>query len=599
MKKLLLIAVVFIFGVSAIAQVKLSTAYNYDQNDSVLSGLKSIRGVYYAADPFGTGQSAIVATNYNQKGVVNLFVAAGNDSLELVWTSPFVAANGGGSTPRYPLIADLDNDGLVEIIYQSSGNGIYIYEWDGVQGSYNFGTQPSQLIDNTTLAGVSGNCEYMEVLDIDGDLENELLVAYNSSPSANDRYYIISAVGDWATDNPGFSGFNKEFEGVRTELGNYGLSGGSPYAMISAQLDGSGNKEVLIHNWNLKNVTPLRVTGPNTYVMADTTTGKANLFLSTTDDVALFSGLAYDIDKDGRDEVYLPTFPSSGSPLLGKVSMISYDANQSTDMIDSSNVFNLDLSSVNGGTTFGYGYGDIDNNGKPNLYFSGSYPFNVVTAEFQGGDKKDQNNWVVSLLYAGEPTIFSSMTIKDSAGVVDTAFTVNGAFASKIWGRSTDFDKDGKEDIVLPYQALNDSIDVSTLTWNGAQFDTVKSKVVNPKRWGLRIIESDAVTGISSKDLTVITPEDFTLEQNYPNPFNPSTNIKFTLPLNKKVSLKIYDILGNEVATLINNQEFSKGTHEVTWNGRNNAGAQVASGTYIYQLRFGNFTKSLKMMLLK
>ena len=89
------------------------------------------------------------------------------------------------------------------------------------------------------------------------------------------------------------------------------------------------------------------------------------------------------------------------------------------------------------------------------------------------------------------------------------------------------------------------------------------------------------------------------LEQNYPNPFNPNTLIKFSLPIQKNISLKIYDMLGSEVATLINNQVYEKGNFEVTWNGTNKFGSKVASGNYIATLTYGNFSKSIKMTLLK
>ncbi|MBI9072469.1 MAG: T9SS type A sorting domain-containing protein [Melioribacteraceae bacterium] len=83
-----------------------------------------------------------------------------------------------------------------------------------------------------------------------------------------------------------------------------------------------------------------------------------------------------------------------------------------------------------------------------------------------------------------------------------------------------------------------------------------------------------------SKDIIVkyLPPSNFELEQNYPNPFNPSTKIRFQLPQNAKVTLKIYDILGSEVTTLIN-QNKTAGFHEVNWQAIN-----YSSGTYIYQL---------------
>jgi photosystem II stability/assembly factor-like uncharacterized protein len=88
------------------------------------------------------------------------------------------------------------------------------------------------------------------------------------------------------------------------------------------------------------------------------------------------------------------------------------------------------------------------------------------------------------------------------------------------------------------------------------------------------------------------------LLQNSPNPFNPSTLIKFYVPDNSEVSLKIYDMLGREVTTLINGPT-SAGYHIVYWNGKDRYGSQAASGIYLYRLTAGNFIETKKMILLK
>ncbi len=615
MKKLLLFLFVALIGVTwSYAQgVKVVAAYNYPTNDKILDGLNSIRCVNYAADPFGDGTPAIVATDYYDQGHVCVFIPVGQDSLKLVWTSPTVTSGGGGSTPRYALFGDLDNDGLVEIICGSQNNGIYIYQWDGVAGSYNFGDKPSQVINPTTtnppMQATDGNIEYMECTDVDGDGQNELLVAYNGASNATDGYYIFSASGTWTTGDPGFSSFNVEYYGAREALGAWGLSGGTPYSMITADFLGNGKKEILINNWNHNNVTMLNVTGPDSYKLADTTNGKQNYMLGgSIDEVALFGGMAFDVDGDGRQEVYLPTYPgqdpSGGYPHTGYVHMISYNQGQSTTEIDSSNDFVLNLSSLmkTGYAVFGYGYGDMDGNGKPNLYFSSSYPYNIMSAEYEGGNKKDMNNWKLSVLYPGDTTIYSDITVKDSSGSIDSVKTVQNAFASKFYDHYTHLFKNDHEDMILPYQAINDSITVTNLTWNSTSkaYDTTSStKILNPKRWGLRVIEGSAVTGISVKDVTVITPHDYVLQQNYPNPFNPSTTVKFSIPVKSNITLKIFDMLGQEVKTLVTNEVYSSGSHQVVWDGSNNFGSKVASGNYICQIRFGNFTKSIKMTLLK
>src|SRR5207244_2858587 len=75
------------------------------------------------------------------------------------------------------------------------------------------------------------------------------------------------------------------------------------------------------------------------------------------------------------------------------------------------------------------------------------------------------------------------------------------------------------------------------------------------------------------------TPEEFRLDQNYPNPFNPTTNIQFELPNPAVVTLKVYNMLGQEVATLLDRQEMEEGTQELEFNASN-----FASGVYFYRI---------------
>jgi flagellar hook assembly protein FlgD len=78
-------------------------------------------------------------------------------------------------------------------------------------------------------------------------------------------------------------------------------------------------------------------------------------------------------------------------------------------------------------------------------------------------------------------------------------------------------------------------------------------------------------------------PETYVLAQNYPNPFNPSTTIKYGLPEQASVSLRVYNVLGQEVARLVEGQQ-TAGYHEAIWDGRNIAGGIVGSGVYFYRL---------------
>ena len=102
---------------------------------------------------------------------------------------------------------------------------------------------------------------------------------------------------------------------------------------------------------------------------------------------------------------------------------------------------------------------------------------------------------------------------------------------------------------------------------------------------------ADTVVGIEeSKE---ILPHKWELEQNYPNPFNPVTTISYSIPQRSNVTLKVYDILGNLVNTLVNGYK-DKGRYKVNFNG-----SKLSSGVYLYRLVAGRFTDTKKLILMK
>jgi hypothetical protein len=98
---------------------------------------------------------------------------------------------------------------------------------------------------------------------------------------------------------------------------------------------------------------------------------------------------------------------------------------------------------------------------------------------------------------------------------------------------------------------------------------------------------------ITSVDDKVVLPTEFKLEQNYPNPFNPSTVIKFGVPERTNVLIKIYDILGSEIITLVN-EEMEAGWYKKEFNA-----SAYSTGVYIYRMQAGNFVSTKKMLMIK
>ncbi|MED5427023.1 MAG: lectin-like protein, partial [Candidatus Neomarinimicrobiota bacterium] len=105
------------------------------------------------------------------------------------------------------------------------------------------------------------------------------------------------------------------------------------------------------------------------------------------------------------------------------------------------------------------------------------------------------------------------------------------------------------------------------------------------------------VTLLSLEDIHGL-PEVFTLHQNYPNPFNPNTQIQYALPTDANVSIVIYDLMGRQIRTLVN-QQISAGYHSVMWNATSDMGSPVSAGVYIYTITANDFRDVKKMVLLK
>ncbi|MEJ2535780.1 MAG: T9SS type A sorting domain-containing protein [Calditrichia bacterium] len=103
---------------------------------------------------------------------------------------------------------------------------------------------------------------------------------------------------------------------------------------------------------------------------------------------------------------------------------------------------------------------------------------------------------------------------------------------------------------------------------------------------------------ITNAAIDEFLPTEFSLSQNYPNPFNPVTTIQYNLPQKGEVVLKIYDMLGREIKTLVDRVQ-SSGKKSVIWDGTDQLGNLVSSGIYLYRLRSGEITDSKKMILMK
>ncbi len=634
MKKIfLLISIVFFLGKTLQAQSSIEAttiatynAYAGETADTTVPYYKDL-GVrrVIVADADGDGSQEIIATDYSNGGRVHVLKYDGAGNLEIVWSSP-ISPTASGSTPRFPQVGDCDGDGYPEIIFEQNGEArIVFYEWDGTS----WGTEPAFEITTAmyraagALEDLRFNRETLLVKDIDGDGRSEI-IPHGNSPRRD--VYILGVSGSF----PGFASII--IEGGHPDYSTNGRMWvtGSYWSTTPADIDGDGKLELINHHWDNFGMWAIKVNGPDSYTYPDTSKPGVYHRYSATDGNSYFGLAAVDVDGDGKQEIAGTMYGHGHDMCLFQFSRTDNSANLFYDDPDSvAKRFAIiapktELAALAGRTNAEFWScvkGDVNKDGKDEIYTGGGTGLNLIAVQYKGsGSLLDPNSYSANLVYTGEGgDVFA--TIKIYHGRVDTVisgtdttYTFNPSiidtvyektpFTAYIFADSVDLDQDGKMEIVLSEQSVYDSTTVIEYVWADStksweRDNAAEHKIVNTYRRTIRVLEYTGTTGLQDQKYTIVTPDDYILENNYPNPFNPTTTIRFTLPLQKKISLKIYDMLGREVAALINDEVYNKGTFEVTWDGTNSGGAKVASGNYIARLTYGNFSKSIKMTLLK
>ena len=469
-------------------------------------------------------------------------------AYEMMWSWADTSLKTGGASFPTMTVTDLDGDGDQEIVlgmpsgtnYPSpdvSPTVFYVFEFGTAGGPATptaSWTANSGPGSNTRPAGMAAG-------DIDGDGVMEVAVGFRafSDAASNDALMIFSVDG----------GFAGDFTQFKIEMIDTTGDWGSVYAVDITDLDNDGNLEAY---FSTDNHTVYEAAGTDTYTLTWDESPEIGPW-------TIQASAEGDIDGDGNNELVFGKTNGSLAILYGI-----------TDLADTASYKEAIVKVVEPGGCRGLTVGDLDADGKTDIIMGGNYAGSVWRIEYiggVGGDIADSANYIYEKVYqdsvpGGDPRVYSVSFPGDNFALQHGGSTL------------TDMDGDGVPEIIVAYE----------------DGDSLQNWIV--------ILEGNGdATGIEFNPGDKVL-KSYRLSQNYPNPFNPTTTISFNLPTTEQVSVKIYDLLGQEVKTLLNGV-MTAGQHTKVWDGTNNAGFKVTSGVYIYTLQAGQHKLNKRMTLIK
>ena len=402
--------------------------------------------------------------------------------------------------------------------------------------------------------------------------------------------------------------------GIGTFIPSDSLAVGDASSLEAADLDNDGDVDLIASDIYTKRVYILVNDGTGTFAVADSfLAGRGNYTNS-------FEPCAADLDGDGDNDLAVPIWPDSVSIFFNdghgqfsgptayptgyhpfKVISADIDHDGDSDLVVTNNgAASVSVMLNNGNGTFAL---------RVN-YSVGTYPQGVSLADYNRDGFLDM---AVANSYPGTP--FISVFMGKGDGAFNPRVDYPGCRPHAIASR--DYDLDGDIDMAVPNNECN-SVSVflnngdgtftlqSTLSagtgtnhvvaedFDGdGDFDLAVENFDNDGSPGntVSVFMNDAISTVAENESAI--PTFYSIEQNYPNPFNPSTEIQFSLPRRSFVTLKMFDIVGREVATLVL-QELDAGTHRTRWDA-----AAMPSGVYFYRLQAGAFTDAKKLIIVR
>ena len=498
-----------------------------------------------------------------------------------------------GDALKSVLWGDFNNDGLRDV---------YLTSWYSNNRLYK-NTGNNSFVDVTALAGVSmPNFNYQSTTaswgDIDRDGFLDLYVGnYGNIEGQGNQYNILFK-------NNG----NGTFTDITNSAGVADSLAKKPLVITMFDYDADGWQDIYIAMDKFQRSTLFRNNGNSTFTDVSLVSGTGisadAMGLAVTDfnrdswlDIYVSNGTVGNfLLKNNGNGTFSDIAGTTGTRVYKECwgnNFLDYDNNNWQDLFVTASS-GIDMCDVllnnNGNNTFtniGYPIGikdsakshgsavcDYNMDGYPDFFVTLS-DSNLKAFRNNGG----QNNWI-------KIKCIGVQSNKDAIGSTVTVFSGGAANKQVILGANSFLSQD---DVVLIFGLGSVSIvDSINIKWTNGLSESVGTLAVNSL---YSVKEGSGVIGIQT--ISSLVPENFELYQNYPNPFNPLTNIRFSIPTQGYVSLKIFDISGREVAVLFNG-DLKAGTYNVDFNASN-----LSSSLYLYVLSAGGNTFAKKMILIK
>jgi len=539
-------------------------------------------------DDMGNGQG-VSSIDFNNDGYMDIFLVNNGQPCRLyrndvgigftdVGSALGVNNNGNG---RGCAIGDFNNDGLTDIVignfsqsgilyrndstlftnvtasagmnYTTWGGSINWFDYnndgrldcyignDGIPPHYNYLFGNNDLSTFTNIAGIVGLTDSVSTLstaaaDYDNDGDMDLFIG-NQSGSPTGILY--------RNDGGSFTDVSTA-SGLETYLYTWGADWGD--------FDNDGDLDLYLANSNAGNQCFVN--------NGDGTFNEFASFLGIADPSSSFSCGWADFDNDGDLDLYVANANSSVDRLYRN------DGATFTDVADS--VGTNDTRHSNSTT-----WADFNNDGFLDLYLSNNGEANRLYMSNAG----NSNHWLELKLVG--------VTVNRSA--IGSRVRIVAGGSSQIREVQGGSGHNGQNSLPVEFGlGANESIDSIIVKWPGGPVD-IHTNI--PADQIIVVMEGQPIVSVKASNFA--PPDGYILAQNYPNPFNPTTTIKYSIDQASDVQIKVFDVLGDEISTLVN-EEKPAGAYEVTWNA-----SDFPSGVYFYTLQAGEFLSSKKMILLK